>query len=111
MAPRRGSESQVSGMARDAAPPVLGIDRALTALLALQAAEREDRLNPDAPPRRTEVVLVDSGLNYGEVAQITGKTYEGVKTTVRRARDRAAAGGRSTKAAPTDSSEGQGEHV
>jgi hypothetical protein len=65
----------------------------LTALLALQAAERDDRLNPDGTPRPTDVVLAEAGLNYGEVAQLTGRGYEAVKGTNRRWRERAAARG------------------
>ena len=63
----------------------------MTALLALVAAERDDRLNPEGTARPTDVVLVDAGLNYGEVAQLSARGYEAVKGTNRRWRERAAA--------------------
>jgi DNA-directed RNA polymerase specialized sigma24 family protein len=65
----------------------LDSDKALAGILAVLAANREDRLNDRAEPRRTEVVLADAGLDYGEIATLTGKNYEAVKAAVRRSRE------------------------
>lgn len=59
----------------------------LAGILALLIAEREDRLG-DEPMRRTEVVLADAGISMGQIARLTGKKYETVKTTLRRARSK-----------------------
>jgi DGQHR domain-containing protein len=57
----------------------------LRAMLALQVADREDRLT-GREPRRTELVLVDAGLNLGDAAILTGKNYDAVRMTVSRAK-------------------------
>lgn len=58
----------------------------LRALVALQIADRQERLSDDAP-RPTEVVLAEAGLALGDIADLTGRKYESVKTTIRRARE------------------------
>ena len=64
----------------------LDIAAALTALLALAAAARDDAVTAPEDRRRTEVVLADAGLTLGQIAAVTGRKYETVKTTLRRAR-------------------------
>ena len=86
----RDKSSRALAASSQAAEESLTLDRTLRALLALQVADREDRLNTDSPPRKTEFVLVEAGLTLGEVARLTGKPYETVKGTVRRARQRSA---------------------
>ena len=58
----------------------------LRAMLALQIADRDARLASAEPPR-SEVVLAETGLALGEIAALTGRPYEAVKATVRRARE------------------------
>jgi DNA-binding NarL/FixJ family response regulator len=69
--------------------PAIDPNQVMLGLLAIQIAEREERIG-DGSPRRTEVVLADAGLTLAEIAALTGKNYETVKTTVRRARQRTA---------------------
>jgi DNA-directed RNA polymerase specialized sigma24 family protein len=76
MAKARTSEVQIGG------------DKALAGVLALLVAEREARLNDKSEPRKTEVVLADAGLDYAEIAAVTGKNYDAVKQAVRRGRQR-----------------------
>lgn len=57
----------------------------LKALLALQVAMYE----ASEPPEKAEVVLAKAGLPYGEIAELTGKTYAGVAKTMSRAKRRA----------------------
>lgn len=61
-------------------------DALLRAMLALQIADRDERLH-GADPRRSEVVLADAGLTLTQIASITGRKYEAVKGAVRRARE------------------------
>ena len=74
--------------------PSTGIElnQVMLGLLAIHIAEREERIDGDGSPRRTEVVLADAGLTLAEIAALTGKNYDTVKTTVRRARQRSAQG-------------------
>jgi DNA-directed RNA polymerase specialized sigma24 family protein len=64
----------------------------LLAILALTVADREDRAVDRTPSRRTEVVLAELGLPLTVIARLTGKNYEAVKASVRRAREKAATG-------------------
>lgn len=73
-------------MAEPASAELLDLETAINALLALTVADRESRLN-DGPPRRSEVILASAGLSYGQISRLTGRNYESVKTTVRRARE------------------------
>jgi hypothetical protein len=59
------------------------------AQLALYVHDRDIRFF-DAVPRRSELVLAEAGLSIGAIATLTGKKYETVKTTLRRARESAA---------------------
>jgi DNA-directed RNA polymerase specialized sigma24 family protein len=59
-------------------------DRALTALVALLAADRDDRVIEGRTGERSEYVLEDAGLTYQEIAALTGKKTENVRGTLRR---------------------------
>ncbi|HVE95075.1 MAG TPA: hypothetical protein VNB24_09155 [Acidimicrobiales bacterium] len=72
-------------------PPPIDAATALTGLLALAAAQRDDPLLPSDERRRTEVVLADAGLSLTQIALVTGRKYETVKTALRRARGGAGA--------------------
>jgi DNA-directed RNA polymerase specialized sigma24 family protein len=61
----------------------------LRALVALQVAERQDRSSGEAA-RPSELVLADAGVGLTDIAALTGRKYESVKTTVRRAREASA---------------------
>ena len=69
----------------ESAPPV---DRVLLGMLALLAAERDERVE-GVTPRRTELILTDAGFSAREIAQLTGKDYEAVRSSVRRASEAA----------------------
>ena len=58
----------------------------LRALVALQIAERNDRHTQETP-RPSEVILADAGLGLPDIATLTGRKYEAVKATIRRARE------------------------
>jgi hypothetical protein len=55
-------------------------------IVALLAADREDRVARDADVRRPEPILSAAGLSISEIAEVTGKKYETVKTILRRTR-------------------------
>ena len=63
----------------------VSIDRLMLAILAVLIADREDKLSLEEP-RKTEVVLSQAGLSLGEIAQVTGRKYETVKSAIRRSR-------------------------
>ena len=67
--------------------------KALTAMLALMVAEREERLSGDSTGRKTEVILASAGLTPAEIAVLIGKKYDTVQRTISRAN---AAGGGGT---------------
>src|SRR4051794_39768785 len=78
----------------------LSAEQALNAIVSLLVAEREERLGR-IEPVATELVLADSGLEYGAIAGVTGRGYNTVKSAVtrgREARTKSEAGTRSTKA-------------
>lgn len=56
------------------------------AVLAILVALREDGAIAPGERRKTEVLLADVGMSLGDIALVTGKHYENVKTTLRRAR-------------------------
>jgi len=62
----------------------------LRALLAVQVADREDRLL-GRDPKKTELVLVEAGLSIGEAAHLTNKNYDAVRMAVQRAKARSRA--------------------
>jgi DNA-directed RNA polymerase specialized sigma24 family protein len=58
----------------------------LRAIVALQVAERQDRSSGEAG-RPSELLLADAGVSLTDIATLTGRKYETVKTTIRRARE------------------------
>ena len=67
--------------------PDIPIEDLLLASVVIQLADREERV-AGADPIRSEVVLADAGLSLATIARLTGRNYETVKTTVRRARSK-----------------------
>lgn len=63
----------------------LSADKAAVASLALQIADRDQALL-GTDPTRTEVVLSQVGLSIKDIARLTGRNYDAVKTAIRRAR-------------------------
>lgn len=68
----------------------LPLEQAMSGILALLAAEREERVNPDkdpnGEPRKTEVILADSGMSPAQIATVLGKKGKLVSQTIIRAR-------------------------
>jgi DNA-directed RNA polymerase specialized sigma24 family protein len=62
-------------------------EKLLAGLLALTLAERLER-SSGTDPRPVELILSGAGFSIGEIAQLTGRPYETVKTTLRRGRER-----------------------
>jgi len=75
----------------DKVPKPLELEAGVTAVAALLVALRDDAQGVSARP--TEAVLADAGLSLAEIAQLTGRKYETVKTNLRRHRERATKGG------------------
>jgi DNA-directed RNA polymerase specialized sigma24 family protein len=69
----------------DATAPDDLSQRALLGILALLAADRDERVE-GATPRRTEIILGDAGFSAREIAQLTGREYEAVRSSLRRAK-------------------------
>jgi DNA-directed RNA polymerase specialized sigma24 family protein len=65
-------------------------------MVALLAADRDDRID-DGPPRRSEIVLADAGFSAQEIAKITGRNYEAVRSSLRRHAKPAAKSARKSK--------------
>ncbi len=72
-----------TGMAEDRAEPAYGTEQLLLGILSLLAADRDERVD-GAPARRTELVLADTGFSAREIAHLTGKQYEAVRSSLRR---------------------------
>ena len=68
----------------------LPLEQAMSGILALLAAEREERVNLDKGlakgPRKTEVILADSGMSPTQIATVLGKKGKLVSQTIIRAR-------------------------
>jgi DNA-directed RNA polymerase specialized sigma24 family protein len=71
-----------------ATPTATGSERVLLGMLALLAADRDERVE-GTTPRRTEIILDDAGFSAREIAQLTGKEYEAVRSSIRRAKSSA----------------------
>jgi DNA-directed RNA polymerase specialized sigma24 family protein len=68
-------------------PQPLGQEKALSALVALMAAEREERIESSGNGARpTEVILADAGLSNNEIAGLLDKKRDTVQKTIQRAR-------------------------
>lgn len=91
-------ESEGSTMTADNATP--DTTTLLRALVALQIADRQERGTTDAV-RPAEVILANAGIGLGEIASLTGRKYETVKTTVRRARAAQTSAEKTSSAKPT----------
>jgi DNA-directed RNA polymerase specialized sigma24 family protein len=68
------------------APPEFTTEKLLVGLVALAVADREAPADATSEPRRAEVVLNSVEWTIGEIAYVTGRKYEAVKATIRRAR-------------------------
>lgn len=66
----------------------ISLEDAIVALLTLAVAEREERLNSDLADRKTESLLAEAGLSYGQIATVIGKKPDAVRKTVTRAKKR-----------------------
>jgi hypothetical protein len=77
-------------MPGESGEPEAGGDLLMTmrGVLALLAADRDDRVD-DRKPKRSELVLADAGFKAREIATITGKPYEAIKSSLRRAKEKA----------------------
>jgi hypothetical protein len=61
----------------------LDASRVLLGVLALIAADRDERIE-GTTPRRSELVLADAGFTAREIAKLTGRDYEAVRSSLRR---------------------------
>ena len=57
--------------------------RVMLGVLALLAADRDERIE-GSTPRRSELILADAGLSAREIAKLTGRDYEAVRSSLRR---------------------------
>lgn len=64
----------------------LPLDVGIAAIVALLAAERDERLSASETPRRSEVVLAQAGLSAQQIANLLGKNYAAVAKTLQRAK-------------------------
>lgn len=55
----------------------------MRAVLALMAADRDERIEGSSP-RRSEIVLADAGFSAREISGLTGRKYEAVRSALRR---------------------------
>lgn len=67
-------------------------EKALLGILALLAADQDERVEKSTP-RRTELILQDAGFSAREIAQLTGKDYEAVRSSLRRSKSKSKKGG------------------
>src|SRR5712691_9674954 len=87
------SQEPVGGGRDAAGKSAISTEQATVALISLAIADREDRLKlvvanqtGKTPIRRSEAILADVGLSFGQIAAITGKPYKVVEGLVRRNR-------------------------
>lgn len=62
------------------------LEGVLNGVLALLAAERDDRLTDTFDARRSEVVLFEAGMTINDIAAVLGRKPEAVKSTIRRSK-------------------------
>lgn len=67
----------------ESSPYSASSERTLGALVALIAADRDERAD-QLTVRRSETVLAEAGFSYQEIAGFTGKNAEAVRSAVRR---------------------------
>src|SRR4051812_627746 len=87
MSPKASKDETVEA---ERAAPLPSTQLLLAGLLALQIHESR-RDGERTEPQKAEVTLADLGMTLGQIATLTGRNYETVKTTIRRARARQAA--------------------
>src|SRR5689334_6595141 len=68
----------------------ISLEQAMIGILALLAAERDDRLSQvagrrEVDSRRTEVLLAESGLTADQISKVLGKKPDTVRKTLSRA--------------------------
>ncbi len=61
----------------------------MAGVLALLAADRDERAE-DLPVRKSELVLAEAGFNAQEIAALTGKNKEAVRSALRRSQPKKA---------------------
>jgi hypothetical protein len=67
-------------------PPIAQLDQTMAGILAMLIAEREDRLNEPAAPRKTEIILRGAGLDIATIASVTGKNYKAIQMSIARSK-------------------------
>lgn len=87
--------------------PVASGDMLVRAMLALQIADRDQRV-VGGEARRSEVVLAEAGISLSEIAALTGREYDVVKGVARRGREAEAKAAAAAKS-KTKSSRKRGE--
>ena len=68
---------------KDEGAPSKDSSRVMLAVLALLAADRDEQAD-GIPPRRSEFVLADAVFTTQEIASLTGRKYEAVRSALRR---------------------------
>jgi hypothetical protein len=68
---------------RDSDAAGLETSRIMLGMLVLLAADRDERVD-ESPPRRSELVLADAGFTAQEIAKLTGRNHEAVRSSLRR---------------------------
>jgi hypothetical protein len=69
-------------MAKKKLEPDVTADLAILGVLALLAADREDRIAGGSNIRRTEPILNTAGFAIGQIAKLLGKKYDTVHNAV-----------------------------
>jgi len=81
--------------------PTMTSERALAGILALLAADREERAATRAidsvPIKPPEVVLASAGMSAREIGAVLGKPHEAVRSTLRRDAARKTGGTKATR--------------
>lgn len=75
----------------------LSLEQAMSGILALLAAARDDAPSSDRKgedKRKTEVILADVGLTPTQIGQLLGKKPKTVSATIIRSRSKPSEGGR-----------------
>lgn len=75
-------------MAGETPDQEVDLTNAIRGILALLAAERDERLDDRLSSRRTEVVLASAGLTFSQMGSILGKKPDTVRKAVERSRKR-----------------------
>lgn len=64
----------------------LSVEKAMMGILALLAAEREERLTDSGEAQRTEVILSNAGMTASEIGRVLGRSRDAVRMTITRAK-------------------------